>query len=340
MKAVIFGLEGTALTDWERAFFRKERPAGFILFARNVEAPQQMAALCEELRGLVGSPDAPILIDQEGGRVQRMGPPRWRKAPPAERFSKLYAQDKRAGERAAFLNAALMGMDLLEAGVTVDCAPVLDLRFPGAHDIIGDRAYGSEPGDVAALGRKVCDGLLSSGVLPVVKHIPGHGRALEDSHLSLPRVEAPLNELRDRDFAPFLALNDAPWAMTAHILYDAIDPDLPATQSPKVLSLIREELGFSGVIVSDDLSMAALGGDYRERAARSLAAGCDLVLHCNGKREEMEAVAEGSATLTPEARDRLLWGETLRKKSLQEHDRTALLTELSALLGVPASAGA
>ncbi|WP_455373443.1 beta-N-acetylhexosaminidase [Limibacillus halophilus] len=340
MKAVIFGLEGTQLNDWERAFFSEIQPTGFILFARNVETPSQLAALCQELCSLVDDPAAPILIDQEGGRVQRMGPPHWRKAPPAERFAQIYAEDRRGGERAAYLNAALMGLDLLDAGVTVDCAPVLDLRFPGAHDIIGDRSYGSDPEVVAALGRKVCEGLLSAGVLPIVKHIPGHGRALEDSHLALPRVTAGLDDLRRLDFAPFAALNDAPWAMTAHILYDALDPERPATQSQAVVTLIREELGFSGVIVSDDLSMEALGGSYRERAAKSLAAGCDLVLHCNGKPEEMIAVAEGSADLTPEARDRLLWGETLRKRSRQDLDRAALLAELSELLGVAAGAGA
>lgn len=338
MKAVIFGLEGTQITDWERAFFSEQTPAGYILFARNVSSTPQLTALCGELRSLSRDPDAPILIDQEGGRVQRMGPPNWRKAPPAGRFAALYSEDERSGERAAFLNAALMGLDLLEAGITVDCAPVLDLRFPGAHDIIGDRAYGSEPEAVARLGRKVCEGLLAAGVLPVVKHIPGHGRALEDSHLALPRVSAALEDLRQLDFAPFLALNDAPWAMTAHILYDALDPERPATQSPRVIRLIREELGFAGVIVSDDLSMEALGGSYGERAALSLAAGCDLVLHCNGKREEMEAVAEACGEVSAESRERLLCGETLRKHSRQELRRSELQVELSGLLGATAEA--
>ncbi len=336
MLSAIFGLEGKTLNDWEKGFFRECDPAGFILFARNVEDPSQLLALCRSLRDLLGRADAPILIDQEGGRVQRMGPPHWRKAPPASVFAELYEAAVEAGLSAARANAALLGLDLAEAGITVDCAPVLDLRFEGAHDIIGDRAYGSAPEPVAALGRAVCEGLLSAGVLPVIKHLPGHGRAREDSHESLPRVDAGLEVLRESDFRPFVALADAPWAMTAHIVYDALDALRPATQSPEAVGYIRREIGFDGVLVSDDLSMKALGGPFEERAALALDAGCDLVLHCNGEREEMKAVAKGCSAMTPEGLERLKRAEAERKRERRSLDRGALLRELEGLLaGTP-----
>jgi beta-N-acetylhexosaminidase len=330
--ASIFGLEGTRINDWEKAFFRESNPVGFILFARNVESPDQLRALTLELRDCVGRQDAPILIDQEGGRVQRMGPPSWRKAPPAECFSELHARDPKAGVAACRANAALMGLDLIEAGITVDCAPVLDLRVEGAHDIIGDRSYGSDPDRVTALGRSVCEGLLSAGVLPVIKHLPGHGRAGEDSHEALPRVSASLDELEASDFKPFRALKDATWGMTAHIVYDALDPQRPATQSPEALRFLREEIGFDGVLVSDDLSMKALGGAFETRSALALEAGCDLVLHCNGDRAEMAKVAKGSASLTQAAKQRLERGEATRRDAKEVLDRAALSDELNRLL--------
>ena len=332
MLAAIFGLEGTSLSDWEREFFKDSDPAGFILFARNVADPDQLGALCAALRATVGRDDAPILIDQEGGRVQRMGPPHWRKAPPAEVFVQRYAAAPDEALEAARLNAALLGLDLIGAGITVDCAPVLDLRLEGAHDIIGDRAYGSDPAQVAAFGQAVCGGLLSAGVLPVIKHMPGHGRALVDSHEALPRVTEPLEILAQSDFAPFRALNQAPWAMTAHIVYDALDGERPVTQSAQAVSYLREEIGFDGLLVTDDLSMKALGGSFRERAALSLEAGCDLVLHCNGDREEMVAVAEGTRALDAQGQHRLAAGEAARLESLEPQDRKALEQRLSTLL--------
>lgn len=332
MLSVIFGCSGTSVSEDEHAFFREVRPAGFILFARNVETPNQLATLIEDLRASVDNSQAPVLIDQEGGRVQRLRPPYWRDAPPAARFAALYGVNPGGGLEAARINAKLQAKDLLALGITVSCAPVLDLRIEGAHDIIGDRAFGTTPDQVSELGRAVCEGLLEGGVLPIIKHIPGHGRAKEDSHLALPRVAADLSTLRDQDFRPFAALSQAPWAMTAHIVYEAIDSDNPATQSPAVVKLIRQELGFDGLLISDDLSMKALQGDYRFRAERSLGAGCDLALHCNGAFQEMQSVAEGCTELAGEALSRLERGEIQRQERRVEFDAAAQLERLDNLL--------
>jgi len=289
--AAIYGCQGNVLAREERDFFRDVQPFGFILFARNCENPEQVRALCQALRECVGN-DVPILIDQEGGRVARLKPPYWRARPPARRFGELFEKDAQGGREAAYLCARLIAHELRDAGVNVNCAPVLDVPVPGAHDIIGDRAYALDPATVIALGRATIEGYLDGGVLPVVKHIPGHGRALADSHLALPRVAATADELSAHDFVTFRSLNNAPVAMTAHVVYEAIDPNRPATTSPRVVQqVIRGEIGFDGLLMSDDLSMAALEGPLGTRAKQAFFAGCDLALHCNGKLDEMKQVA-------------------------------------------------
>lgn len=293
-KACIFGCRGLVLTADERQFFAAERPWGFILFRRNVDAPDQVRALVQALRETVDDPDAPVLIDQEGGRVQRLGPPHWPRYPAGRAYGEQCANDPITGQALARLGGRLMAADLARVGINVACAPVLDVPQPGAHDVIGDRAYGTSPQSVIRLGRALAEGMLAGGVLPVIKHIPGHGRALSDSHLALPEVDASLEALEAVDFPPFEALSDMPMAMTAHVVYRAIDPRGPATTSRRVIRLMRERLGFSGLIMSDDLSMKALCGGLGERARASLKAGCDVVLHCNGDLEEMKAV--GAAT--------------------------------------------
>jgi beta-N-acetylhexosaminidase len=302
-RAFIVGCSGLELNPDERAFFRDADPWGFILFKRNIEAPDQVRSLTGSLRETVGRADAPILIDQEGGRVQRMGPPHWRRYPPGRAYGRL-GSDGTQGEMAR-LAARLIAHDLLSVGINVDCLPVLDVPAPGAHDIIGDRAYADDPAAVAALGRAAAEGLLDGGVLPVIKHIPGHGRAGADSHEALPMVEAAREELERIDFAPFRALADMPLGMSAHVVYTAIDPGNPATTSRRVIEeVIRGAIGFGGLLMSDDLSMKALSGSLRERAAAALAAGCDVALHCNGKLDEMQAVAEAAPVLAGASQQR------------------------------------
>ncbi len=316
-RAAIFGCPGEQLSPEEHRFFHAADPVGFILFRRNCRDPEQVRDLIASLRNAIGRDDAPILIDQEGGRVARLGPPHWRRYPSAGCLGSL--PDPRA-EEAARLGARLIAEDLRQLGITVDCLPVLDLPVPGADQVIGDRAYGNEPRRVISLGRAVCQGLLEGGVLPVLKHIPGHGRARVDSHHACPVVETDADELSHTDFAPFRALAGMPWAMTAHIVYMAIDPTAPATLSERVISqAIRGEIGFDGVLVSDDLSMQALGGEVAERAARALAAGCDLVLHCNGDRREMEEIVTATGPITPAAATRLVRAEAIRRSSGPRH---------------------
>lgn len=290
-RAAILGCSGQVLTDAERRFYADCDPLGFILFGRNVASPEQLKTLTAALRDSVGRADAPVLIDQEGGRVRRLRPPHWREAQSMRPFGDLYARDPEAGKRALALNTALLAQELLEIGIDVDCAPVLDVPAPNSHDIVGDRAFSADPETVSVLGRVVTETFLACGVMPVIKHTPGHGRSVADSHRALPVVSATLDELDATDFVPFRALADAPLAMTAHIIYAAIDPDLPATLSPTVIGdIIRRHIGFDGLLLSDDLSMHALSGPFDRRAAQSLEAGCDIVLHCNGDPEEMAAV--------------------------------------------------
>ena len=298
IRAFIAGCSGHELSSEEAAFFREAAPWGFILFRRNVDTPRQVRALCDALRDTVGRADAPILIDQEGGRVQRMGPPHWPKYPSGSAYGRLHANDPLVQRELARLGARLIAHDLRSVGITVDCLPVLDVPSPGAHDIIGDRAYGKTPAQVAVLGRAAAEGLLAGGVLPVVKHMPGHGRAGADSHLALPVVDASRDELEQHDFAPFRMLTDMPLAMTAHVVFTALDPDHPATTSRVVMAeIVRGHIGYDGLVMTDDLSMHALSGSFRGRTEAAFAAGCDMALHCNGKMDEMAAGAEGVPAL-------------------------------------------
>ncbi|WP_165361479.1 beta-N-acetylhexosaminidase [Lichenibacterium ramalinae] len=303
-KAFVCGCAGTALDDAELAFMAETRPWGLILFRRNVDTPDQLRALAASFRAAVGRADAPVLVDQEGGRVQRLTQPHWPRYPAAARFAALHAADPAGAARLARLGGELLARDLSDCGITVDCAPVLDLPVPGSSPVVGDRAFGGEPGTVAALARAFADGLAAGGVLPVMKHVPGHGRAAVDSHHELPVVTAERSALA-RDFAPFRALADLPMAMTAHVVFTALDPDRPATTSPSVIrDIVRGEIGFDGLLLSDDLSMQALRGTLGERAAAAAAAGCDILLHCNGIMEEARAVAAAAPALAGRAAER------------------------------------
>lgn len=316
--AIILGVAGERLSPDERRFFADSDPLGFVLFRRNCVGREQVRALVQELREVVGRADAPVLIDQEGGRVVRLRPPEWRAYPAAAAIASL---SDPAAREAAWLSARLIAGDLAELGVTVDAAPVLDLPTQGADPIIGDRAWGTDPARVASLGRAVCEGLLEGSVLPIIKHIPGHGKARDDSHKALPHVDDARAVLSREDFAPFRALADMPWAMTAHIVYTAIDDTAPATLSPTVIaSVIRGEIGFDGVLVSDDVSMGALSGDFAERTRRALDAGVDLVLHCNGDMTEMQEIAAAARPLTLQAQSRIARGEELRRSRRQDCD--------------------
>ena len=294
VRAFICGCAGLGFTEAEREFLRRFQPWGLILFARNINSISQVSILTREFREIVGRADAPVLIDQEGGRVQRMRPPVWRRYPSAAAF--LQAPEPQRAELVR-LGARLIASELAEVGINVDCLPVLDVPTPGAHDVIGDRAYGTDPVSIAQLGRAACEGLLAGGVLPVVKHMPGHGRAGADSHMALPVVHATRAELAV-DFAPFRALADMPLAMSAHVVYSAIDPDLPATLSPRVVSqVIRGEIGFDGLVMSDDLSMKALSGSFTQKTERLFEAGLDMALYCWADLAEATQVAEASPIL-------------------------------------------
>jgi beta-N-acetylhexosaminidase len=303
--ALIAGLSGEVLTADEQAYLRDVRPAGVILFARNCSSPEQIRKLVDAACSAISSGGVLVLIDQEGGRVRRLRPPQWRELPAAAAFARLRDEDRRQGERAAWLAARLTAQDLRSLGINTNCTPVLDLKVEGAHDIIGDRAYGSTPAEIAGLARAVAEGHLAGGVVPVIKHIPGHGRALADSHFELPLVDTSRAELSATDFAPFRALAEMPAAMTAHVVYSAIDPDLPGSASARVTAeVIRGEIGFDGLLMSDDLGMKALSGSFGERARAVIAADSDIALHCSGNFEEMYAVAAGVPPLAGRALDR------------------------------------
>lgn len=330
-RAALFGCAGLRLSDAERAFFSDIEPWGFILFGRNIESPAQVKALTDSLRELTGR-DVPILIDQEGGRVARLKPPLWRAYPAARRYGELYARSKSDGLEAARLASRLIAVELDALGINADCLPVLDTPTADAHDVIGDRAYGTSPEAVIALGRAAANGLMDGGVLPVIKHIPGHGRAGADSHLSLPIVTTDVAMLAGTDFLPFQALADMPMAMTAHVVYTAIDAEAPVTTSRKVIAdIVRGVIGFDGLLMSDDLSMQALKGTLGERTRASLRAGCDVVLHCNGKMDEMEAVAAETPVLAGDALRRA--GDVLDRLSLpQDFDERAALARFQTLM--------
>jgi beta-N-acetylhexosaminidase len=299
-RAFITGLAGPRLTPDERSFLREADPWGLILFKRNIEDIEQVIGLVESFREILGR-NAPVLVDQEGGRVQRLGPPHWPAYPPGAIYGQLYDRRPEAGLAAARLGARLIAADLHALGIDVDCLPLADVPVQGADQVIGDRAYGVTPDKVAAIAAAVADGLLAGGVLPVLKHIPGHGRATADSHERLPVVDADRKTLESTDFAPFRALKDLPLAMTAHIVFTAIDPLAPATTSATMIKVIRGEIGFGGVVMSDDIAMGALAGSISARSRAAIAAGCDLVLHCNGRLDEMQAVAGAVPWLTGES---------------------------------------
>ncbi len=335
-KAVIIGHSGTHLAADNRRLYRDLDPAGFILFADNCQDPGQVRTLVAELRDAVGRADAPVLIDQEGGRIARLRPPHWRVAPPPMTFAHLAKKDPERAREAAWVNARLLALELHDLGITVNCTPLLDLSQPGADPIIGDRASGGEIEHAINLGRATCEGLLSGGVLPVLKHIPGHGRATLDSHKALPVIDAPLEDLESVDFAPFKALAHFPWAMTAHALYTAVDRSFPATISSKVINkIIRGAIGFGGVLISDDLAMEALEGSLPERAQAALEGGCDLALYCNSQKRPLSAVAavvEACAPLTPAAARRLAQAEKMRQAAFEPAAEEALSARFKTLM--------
>jgi len=329
--STIFGCAGPVLGAEEKAFFRDADPFGFILFARNLEHPDQARALSAAMRDCVGR-DAPILIDQEGGRVARLRPPHWWHPPAAGRFAELAATRPDAAIEAVTLGARLIAHQLRDIGVDVNCVPVLDVVGPAGNPALGDRVLGGPPAQVGMLGRAMCEGHLAGGVLPVLKHIPGHGRATADSHFSLPRVDTDAELLDETDFVPFRDLAAMPMAMTAHVVFSCVDPRHPATQSPAAIAtLIRGRIGFDGLLMTDDLSMAALSGSFGDRTRRALAAGCDVALHCNGRMAEMTAVAEVAGPLAGVALARAERALAARRRP-QPLDREADLARLNALL--------
>ena len=337
-RAFITGVSGLELSAPEREFIRGTRPWGFILFKRNVEAPDQVSALVEELRNCLDRADAPVLIDQEGGRVARLGPPHWPVYPPGASFGALYDLDKTLGLQAARLSARLIAADLIDLGITVDCLPLADVPVAGADAVIGNRAYGTEPAKVAAIARAVTEGLEQGGVLPILKHIPGHGRATADSHFGLPTVDTGAEELERTDFAAFQPLADLPMAMTAHVVFSALDPAQPATTSATIIrQVIRGTIGFQGLLMSDDVSMNALAGSIAERTRAIVNAGCDMVLHCNGKLEEMRDVAAETPELAGEALDRARRALASRRAP-EPFDRQAARAELEVLMNRVATA--
>jgi beta-N-acetylhexosaminidase len=331
-RAFITGVSGLELGADERAFIRDERPWGFILFKRNIDTPTQVSSLVRELRDAICNPDAPVLIDQEGGRVQRLGPPHWPVYPPGAVFGALYDIEPKLGFQAARLSSRLIAADLIESGITVDCLPLADVPVEGGDAVIGNRAYGTNPDKVAAIARAVTDGLVEGGVLPVLKHIPGHGRATADSHFRLPIVDTSRKELETTDFAAFQPLADLPMAMTAHVVFSALDPAQPATTSATIINqVIRGVIGFQGLLMSDDVSMNALAGTIAERTRAIANAGCDMILHCNGKLDEMRDVARETPELTGEALERAKRALASRHPP-RPFDRQAARAELDALI--------
>ncbi|KQT48920.1 beta-hexosaminidase [Aureimonas sp. Leaf454] len=332
-KAWIAGCSGTSLTEDERRFFADERPWGFILFGRNIHSAEQLSDLVAALKDVGGRERVPVFVDQEGGRVQRLRPPLAPSYPPSATLGRIHDADPRKGERAAWLQGRLLAHDLMGYGINADCLPCLDLPVEGAHSVIGDRAYGTDPVVVATLGRAAADGLVAGGVLPVMKHMPGHGRGNADSHLELPVVDAHRSTLAERDFAPFVALKTLPAAMTAHLLFTDIDPTFPATLSPIVIeSVIRHEIGFDGLLMTDDMSMKALRGDIGDLARQAISAGCDVALHCNGDMAEMRKVASAVQPLRDEALRRALHAEAFLAPHRPSLDEAGLRAEFDELV--------
>ena len=334
VQSMISGCAGLSLTDQETSFFKKNNPWGLILFKRNCDSPDQIKGLTAEFRSAVGRKDAPVFIDQEGGRVQRLGPPsaHWRKYPAGADYGKVYDRCKVLGLRVTRNIGRLMADDMHEIGITASCLPVLDLPQPGSHDVIGNRAYSMRVESIIALSRVHCVGMMEGGVLPVMKHIPGHGRSIVDSHHNLPIVATGRDELERTDFVPFASFADCPMAMTAHVVYQAIDSENPATLSRKVIKeVVRKLIGFNGLLMTDDLSMKALGGTLSEKVQRSQSAGCDIVLHCNGILDEMEEVA--SAALPLEGKSMRRAKQALRaQRKPTAYDKKQALNDLEAVL--------
>jgi beta-N-acetylhexosaminidase len=334
VKAFISGCESLSLSAAEVKFFAAAQPWGLILFKRNCESPDQIKALTAQFRAAVGRKDAPVFIDQEGGRVQRLGPPsnHWRKYPSASEFGKLYERCPVLAFRTVRNAGRLMAEDLYDIGITSSCLPVLDVPQLGAHDVIGNRAYAMRIENVISLSRAHTAGLMDGGILPVMKHIPGHGRSMVDSHKDLPIVTATRAELEQVDFVPFAAFADCPMAMTAHVVYTALDANNPATLSRKIIKeIIRKTINFNGLLMTDDLSMKALGGTFAEKAERALSAGCDMLLHCNGVLGEMEEVAAAAGALEGKAMRRAKQALKARRKPLP-YDKKAALKDLEAVL--------
>jgi beta-N-acetylhexosaminidase len=334
-RAFICGFSGPAITPDEAAFLRDADPFGAILFRRNVETPEQVRALTASFRDILGR-DAPVLVDQEGGRVQRLGPPHWPVYPPGAAYARLHGAEPEQGLAAARLGGRLIAEDLRAVGIDVDCVPVADLPVADADAVIGDRAFGTTPAQVAALAGALAQGLMAAGVLPVLKHLPGHGRATADSHLRLPVVDTDRATLEKTDFAAFRPLKDLPFGMTAHVVFSAFDPVAPATTSAIMIEeVIRGTIGFDGALMSDDVSMGALSGSLGERGQAALAAGCDLVLHCNGRMDEMVAVAASTPVLSGRALARTQRALVLRS-AVQPVDVAAARAQFAALMGAQA----
>ena len=339
-RAFITGLSGPAITADERAFLRAASPWGLILFKRNIQSSAQVIALIDEFRSLIGGGDAPVLIDQEGGRVQRLGPPQWPAYPAGAAYGRLYDRDQALGLAAARLGARLIAADLAALGITVDCLPIGDVPVAGADAVIGDRAYGDTPTKVAAIAGSIAQGLAEGGILPVLKHLPGHGRATADSHLRLPVVTADRATLESTDFAAFRPLAGMPLGMTAHVVFTALDPELPATTSPTIIAqVIRGFIGFDGLLMSDDISMGALSGNLEDRTRAALAAGCDMALHCNGDLREMDAVAGAVPELAGAAARRAAAALAARRPAARP-DLAAARADFARMMSGATSAGA
>jgi beta-N-acetylhexosaminidase len=331
MRAFITGVSGSALTEEERGFFRETQPWGLIVFKRNIAGPEPLRRLVSDFRSTIGY-EAPVLIDQEGGRVQRLGPPDWPQYPPGAIYGKLFDQNRDMGLATARLGARLIAADLEALGIDVDCLPIADVPVAGADPVVGDRAYGNEPEKVAAIARAVAEGLAAGGVLPVLKHIPGHGRATADSHQSLPVVNVDRETLDRTDFAAFRPLKALPMAMTAHVVFTALDPVVPATLSPRIVGdVIRDSIGFQGLLMTDDISMGALSGSIAERSRAAIAAGCDVVLHCNGEMAQMREVAASVPVLAGEAARRAAAALATRR-SAKSIDMASCRAEFSRLV--------
>ncbi|WP_102958252.1 beta-N-acetylhexosaminidase [Mangrovicella endophytica] len=336
-KAWIAAPSGRSLTAEEVSFFSGEQPWAYIVFGRNISEAAQLSDLVAHLKDIGGRETTPVFIDQEGGRIQRLRPPLAPNYPAADRLGRLHAADPASGERAAWIHGRLLALDLAAYGINADCIPCIDVPVAGAHSVIGDRAYSFDPDVVATLGRAAADGLKAGGAMPVMKHIPGHGRGNADSHLELPVVATGRDELTRTDFAPFRALHTLPAAMTAHLLYSDIDPVRPATLSPTVIhDIIRQEIGFEGLLMSDDISMKALKGDISELSRAALAAGCDVVLHCNGDMTEMRAVASAARPLDGEVARRAVAAESVIGAGAQDAQEDDLRAEYEELLGAVA----